>query len=99
MSVFHETLRIITIFYIIMTNDQFSTQLVSIFHDRTLPEQNMLLAGYAAIINHYKLKVPLPTILAAISSKHRKYEKDNWQVFTPRHAILMLISGSSIICQ
>lgn len=69
-----------------MTNNQFSSQLVSVFHDRTLPEQNMLLAGYAAIINHYNLKVPLPTILAAISSKHRKYEKDNWQVFTPRHA-------------
>ena len=54
--------------------------------NRPLPEQNAILAGYAALINKYELSVPLPFFLAAISEKHTKYETDNWRVFTPRHA-------------
>ncbi len=68
-----------------MLKDRFHTPIVSVFHDRILPEQDMLLVGYAAIINHYNLLVPLPKTLSASSLKHRKYKKGNWQVFTPRH--------------
>lgn len=52
----------------------------------SLPEQNASLVGYAALIERYKLQVPLPSTLAVISEKHRKYTTDRWQVFTPRYA-------------
>jgi len=68
-----------------MINNQLTSHVTSIFCDRTLPEKNMLLVGYAAIITLYDLKVPLPNTLSAISTKHRKYVKGEWQVFTPRY--------------
>jgi len=45
----------------------------------------MKLAGYAALISAYRLRVALPLRLAATSSKHRKYETAEWRVFTPKH--------------
>lgn len=54
--------------------------------NRPLPEENITLAGYAALVENYALSVPLPDILAVISSKHNKYETADWRVFTPRHA-------------
>ena len=54
--------------------------------DRPLPEQNAKIAGYAALVGRYELRAPLPLILSAIGEKHKKYELDGWQVFTPRHA-------------
>jgi hypothetical protein len=51
----------------------------------SLPEQDASLVGYAALIKRYDLKLPLPSALAVISSKHRKYRTDTWQVFTPRY--------------
>jgi len=54
--------------------------------NRVLPEENVSLAGYAALMEKYELCVPLPDVLAVISSKHNKYETDGWRVFTPRHA-------------
>jgi Fic family protein len=56
-----------------------------LFHGRRLPEPEMTLAGYAALIHAYDLKVPLPDICAAISPKHKRYNRDGWAVFTPRH--------------
>lgn len=53
---------------------------------KPLPEPQALYAGYSALINSYELRVPEPLILSAISKKHRKYETDDWQIFTPRHA-------------
>lgn len=67
-----------------MGNHPFS-QTVSIFHELALPEGGMKLAGYAALIQVYDLKVPLPARLSAISSKHKKYETEQWAVFTPKH--------------
>lgn len=66
-----------------MNNKQIS-QSISVFHDRTLPEQGNLV-GYGALIESLKLALPIPLKLAIISSKRRQYEKDNWLVFTPRH--------------
>ena len=66
-----------------MKNNRFS-QTITVFHGRTAPEKGNIV-GYAAIINSLKLPVPLPTTLALISSKNRRYEKDGWQVFTPKY--------------
>jgi len=66
-----------------MNNKQIS-QLISVFHERTSPEQGNLV-GYGALIESLKLALPMPLKLAIISSKRRKYENDNWLVFTPRH--------------
>ncbi|MFY9308209.1 MAG: Fic family protein [Bacteroidia bacterium] len=66
-----------------MENNQFS-QLVSVFHERKLPEEGYV-SGYGAIIDFYKLKVPLPDRLTIISTKHKRYETEEWSVLTPRH--------------
>lgn len=50
-----------------------------------LPEKEAELVGYLALISAYHLEVPLPDILSAISQKHRKYQKDNWLIFTLKH--------------
>jgi len=58
---------------------------VSVFHDRRLPEAAVP-AGYAALIDAYKLPVPVPRTLSAIGTKHRIIEQDGWRIYTPRHA-------------
>jgi len=65
--------------------NQFS-EAESIFHGRKLPEANMRLAGYAALIQHYNLRAPLPDRLSAVSQRHKRYDTEEWIVFTPRHA-------------
>jgi len=55
------------------------------FQGIPIPEKEALLAGYAALVDGYDLEVPLPDKLAIISSKHKRYEKERWVVFTPRH--------------
>lgn len=61
------------------------SETLSVFRHFTLPEQDMKLAGYSALINHYKLQVTLPQSLSAISQKNTRYIKGRWSVFTPRH--------------
>jgi len=56
----------------------------SVFHGRTVPEEGSI-EGYAAIINAYKLKVPIPDLISLISTKNRKYKTDSWNVLTPKH--------------
>ena len=60
------------------------SQEISVFQERTAPEQGTLV-GYGAIISAYELPVPIPLRLALISKKHRQYKSDGWMVFTPRH--------------
>ena len=57
---------------------------VIVFHDRRLPEQGIPV-GYAAIIDAYELRVPLPLCLCAIGERHRMVEKEGWRFFTPRY--------------
>jgi len=57
---------------------------ISLFRGRQAPEVGTL-AGYGAIILALQLPVPLPHTLALISKKNRRYEKEGWQVFTPRY--------------
>lgn len=68
-----------------LKNNHFS-RFVSVFHGRHLPEGESLLAGYSALIEIYNLQVPLPEVLSAISQKHTKYQKNDWMLYTPRHA-------------
>ncbi len=66
-----------------MKNNRFSRE-ITIFHGRSAPETGRV-AGYAAIIDALKLPAPLPSTLALIGKKNRRYEKDGWKVFTPKH--------------
>ena len=66
-----------------MKSNYFSRK-ITVFHGRSTPEEGIL-AGYGAIIDAYKLPVPLPNKLSLISRKKRQYSNDEWQVFTSRH--------------
>ncbi len=65
-------------------NNHFS-DVVTVFRRYTLPEEEMTLAGYSALMNRYDLKVPLPDALSAISRKHKRYKDGRWNVFTIKH--------------
>ena len=52
--------------------------------NRWLPEEATPV-GYAALIQTFDLKVPVPVTLSAISARHRKYMRDSWRILTPRH--------------
>lgn len=58
---------------------------VSVFQGRLIPEAEAYLAGYGALIDSYELRVPLPEKLVVISLHHKKYETDEWFVYTARH--------------
>jgi Fic family protein len=58
---------------------------VNVFHGRWLPE-TAVPAGYAALIDAYKLPVPIPRTLSAIGTKHRIVDQGGWRIYTPRHA-------------
>lgn len=58
---------------------------ITAFHGWRLPEKGVP-AGYAALIDAYELRVPLPRRLSAIGERHRIIERDGWLVLTPRHA-------------
>jgi hypothetical protein len=58
---------------------------VTVFHERTLPEQAMPV-GYAALIGTFDLRVPLPRLLTAVGERHRVRTEGGWRIFTPRHA-------------
>jgi hypothetical protein len=74
------------------TSSHFSLR-ADVFHGAYLPEKGVMLAGYAALINAYQLEVPLPDLICAISHKHKRYQKDHWLMFTPKHAPQMSLHG------
>jgi len=55
------------------------------FRERALPE-TATLAGYAALIEKYDLKVLLPPRLAGIALRHHPTSTEAWRFMTPRHA-------------
>lgn len=65
------------------SNTRFSIRIPA-FHGRRLPEMGSIV-GYAAIIEKLELRVPIPTVIAVISDKNKKYIVNGWQVFTPKH--------------
>jgi hypothetical protein len=56
-----------------------------VFQERPLPEAATL-AGYSALIDAYRLSVPLPRKLSATGNHHRIVEDEVWRILTPRHA-------------
>lgn len=58
---------------------------VNVFRDRTIPEPAKV-AGYAALVDRYALRVPLPRRLAAISARSRPKKTPQWLLLTPGHA-------------
>lgn len=58
---------------------------VTVFHELALPERATP-AGYAALIDAYSLRVPLPRILSATGEHHRISNGSGWRILTPRHA-------------
>lgn len=64
--------------------DNHYSKVLRVFHERVVPEEGNI-AGYAALMNHYDLQVPVPDMLSIISRKHKHYQTQEWRVFTPRH--------------
>jgi hypothetical protein len=56
---------------------------VTVLHEKRLPEPAKP-AGYAALIEAYDLRVPLPLTLSAIGARHRTIEQGGWKLFSPR---------------
>ena len=73
------------------TDIQFSGP-TRVFHERRLPARAQP-AGYAALIDAYSLRVPLPRTLAAIGEKHKLIREAGWQIFSPRHAPESTLAG------
>lgn len=57
---------------------------VNVFHQRRLPE-NAIPAGYGALIDAYRMDVPVPIKLAATGKRHRVINTESWLIMTPRH--------------
>ena len=66
-----------------MNNTSFARK-ISVFHGNIPPEEGYIV-GYGAIIDFYELAIPIPNALSLISTKNRKYKKNGWMVFTPKH--------------
>ncbi len=64
----------------------------TLFRDQRLPEEATP-AGYAALIDAYGLRAPLPRRLFAIGAHHRIVEEDGWRLLTPRHAPVASLEG------
>ena len=61
------------------------SQDIKVFHAFPALEGSAAYAGYAALIAGHSLCVPAPDYLCAIGVKHRKYDRERWHLFTPRH--------------
>src|SRR5260370_32455102 len=65
---------------------------ITVFQERILPERATV-AGYAALIDAYGLKVPLPRTLSATGERHRVRSEAGWRILTPRHAPPPTLAG------
>lgn len=63
-----------------------------VFQEHRLPEMAAP-AGYAALIDAFRLPVPLPRTLTAIGERHRILEANGWRIMTPRHAPNATLEG------
>jgi Fic family protein len=53
----------------------------SVFNGFIVPEKGFI-AGYAAMIHAWELKMPYPSIISLVSEKNIKYTNESWQVFS-----------------
>src|SRR5450631_1406033 len=65
---------------------------VTVYHDRLLPERATP-SGYAALIEAFELRVPLPRTLCATGEHHRIRSQAGWRILTPRHAPSADVAG------
>jgi len=63
---------------------EWPSQPVMYFHGRVLPEAGWPV-GYAALIERYGLKLPLPPQLSAIAERHHPKSTEAWLMQSPRH--------------
>ncbi len=63
-----------------------------VFQERVLPERATP-AGYAALIEAYDLRVPLPRTLSATGGHHRLLQEGGWRILTPRHKPTATLAG------
>jgi len=70
-----------------------NSQRIIIFHGFPSLEKGSRLAGYSALISAHGLKVPVPDHLCAIGTKHKKYDYEQWHIFTPRHTPRDTLNG------
>ena len=68
---------------------------MTVFRDRSLPEPGIP-TGYAALIERYDLKLPLPPRLSAIASRHHPRSTATWQLLTPRHRPEPTLAGELV---
>jgi hypothetical protein len=68
---------------------------VTAFRGRGLPEPAVP-AGYAALIDHYDLKLPLPPRLSATAGRHHPRSTPAWQLLTPRHRPDSTLAGELV---
>lgn len=68
--------------------NHYFSRTVSVFQDRTLPEEGFLV-GYSLLIevieSQLGIALPLPEVLAIATEKHQRYDTEEWKVFTIRH--------------
>jgi hypothetical protein len=72
-----------------------SSRAVIAFRGRGLPEPAVP-TGYAALIDRYDLKLPLPRRLSAIAGRHRPHSTPDWQLLTPRHQPAPSLAGELV---
>ncbi|MFP4485132.1 MAG: Fic family protein [Spirochaetaceae bacterium] len=75
----------------ITSGNQFSRP-VTVFHGLRLPEE-AIPAGYAALIDCFDLRVPLPRTLFAVSTRHHASTSDRWRVLSARYRPEPTLSG------
>jgi len=68
-----------------MKKNNQNSRTVTAFHAFPVLDEGTTLVGYAALIMGHGLSVPAPDYLCAIGTKHKKYDKGRWRIFTPRH--------------
>ena len=66
------------------SGDEWPESATSHFRGRALPEPGVP-AGYAALIQHYGLRTPLPPRLTALARRHHPSSTADWLMLTPRH--------------
>ena len=71
------------------------TQPVTHFHGRALPEP-AIPAGYAALIDRFELRVPIPLQLAATAMRHHPGPDPFWCLLTPRHCPACTLEGQLV---
>ncbi len=66
---------------------------LNVFYERALPERATPV-GYAALIESYDLRVPLPRTFCAVGELHRSpKEAGGWRIFSPRYSPAATLEG------